>query len=428
MSLLLYFPIGILSGVTLLSLYLKIFKKLSLPAQMTRLIFHSFRLQMKYWKGAKTMRESDSSLKNLSEDELSLMNMMDTLIGKFDSEENKSLPVDNDFMDKKKPREEIIDEIVKFRTSLPEGIHQSKAGPFYLPDEKVFLRETFELPNKHPSIYFNFHDKLEESKRNSICNKYGRIGLIHFHGGGYFMGEPSTCYALENVCSTNGFDLFGVDYSLYPEHTVEDAIEDAFRAFKWLIEEKGVKHCISVGESAGGHLATMLVDRIAQEKQENGLDEKYNCVRGVIGMSPWCDITMTSQGMCDPKHCDRALPNKALNQFKKWSIPLGFDQLDRAKNLSPNYFSKERIERMGGICNRFLLSYSRNERLTVEIDKFISILNKNSFTVEKHVETIPFHCFHVFCDFIPAIFSKFESQIISFIEKSVQQSSTNIQK
>ncbi|EFC39221.1 esterase [Naegleria gruberi] len=422
MSLLFYIPIGILSGMALWSLYLRIFKKLSLPAQITRLVFHSFRLQMKYWKGAKTMREGDSSLKNLSEEELSLMNMMDTLIGKFDSEENKNLYVDNDFMDKNKKREEIIDEIIKFRTSLPGGIHQSKAGPFYLPDEKIFLRETFELPNKHPSIYFNFHDKLEESKRNSICNKFGRVALIHFHGGGYLMGEPSTCYTLENICSTNGFDLFGVDYSLYPEHTIEDAIEDAFKAFKWLVDEKGAKHVISIGESAGGHLATMLVDRIAQERQQNGLDDKYNCIVGVIGLSPWCDVTMTSPGMCDAKHVDRALPNKALNQFKKWGIPLGFNQLERGKNLSPNYFSKDRIDRMKDITNRFLFSYSRNERLTLEIDKFISILNKNNFSVEKHVETIPFHCFHIFCDFIPAIFSKLESQIVSFIEKGVQQS------
>ena len=279
-------------------------------------MFGVFRWKAKWITGLVKLGESDPSLKGLSEDELGVINMMDTLIGKFNSVENQ-VPVDNDFMDKTKPVKEILDEIVKFRASLPEGIHQSKAGPFYYPDEKVFFRTNHENPNKkQPSIYFNFHDKCSKTK-----NSNQRIALIHFHGGGYLMGEPSTCYTMEKVCSTNGFDLFGVDYSLYPEHTIEDAIEDAFVAFKWVVDEKNATSVVVFGESAGGHLAIMLCMRIAQERENNpdfANDAKYDCVKACFGFSPWCDVSMSSRGMNDPNHCDRALPNKALNQFKKW--------------------------------------------------------------------------------------------------------------
>ncbi|KAF0983145.1 hypothetical protein FDP41_011123 [Naegleria fowleri] len=429
-------PVGFGSLLLSLSLYFKVWYKLSVQAQITRLIFHAFRLKAKYgWSGWKRSVLEDHSLQNLSEQELALMDMMDTLIGKFDSAENQQAPVDNAyFKDNKTSREEILAEIVKFRSTLPEGIHQSKAGPFFYPDEKVYLRTNFESPNRHPSIYFNFHDRIRRTncasnqcstsidksvlKRNHDLE---RIALIHFHGGGYIMGEPSTCYTMEKLCSENGFDLFGVDYSLYPENTIEDAIEDAFKAFKWLVDEKQARHVIVFGESAGGHLGIMLCDRVAQEREHNhefAQNSKYNCIRAYFGFSPWCDVSMSSKGMNDSSHCDRALPNKALHQFKKWGIPLGFHQEERAKKLSPIHFDSSRLDRLKQINSRFLFSYSKNERMCSEIETFMEMLENAGFYVEKHTTTIPFHCFHIFCDFIPEQFSKLEKQLESFILNS----------
>ncbi|KAG2378708.1 hypothetical protein C9374_007856 [Naegleria lovaniensis] len=427
----LYIPLVAGSLLASLSLYFKWWHKLSVPAQITRLIFHAFRLKAKYWTGMDTLRSSsdsreDNSLQNLSEQELALIYMMDTLIGKFDGAENQ-VPVDNDFMDKDKPREEIIAEIAKFRETLPAGIHQSKAGPFFYPEEKVYLRTNFEnIHNKNPSIYFNFHDmKLRQATTTATKNDQ-RIALIHFHGGGYIMGEPSTCYTMEKLCSENGFDLFGVDYSLYPENNIEDAIEDAFKAFKWLVDEKQPSDVIIFGESAGGHLGLMLCDRVAQEREKNSAfaqQNQYNCIRGYFGFSPWCDVSMSSKGMNDPNHCDRALPNKALNQFKKWGIPLGFHQEERAKKLSPIHFDSSRLDRLKQVNSRYLFSYSTNERLCSEIETFMDMLENGGCYVEKHTVTIPFHCFHVFCDFIPEQFSKLEKQLETFILNSTTTAS-----
>jgi len=421
MSLLLwlvYIPLGTLCSFLVgTSLYWRFVRKLSIPAQITRLVFQSFMMQGRYWTGFGQIRKKDPSLKDLSEEELGLIVMMDTLIGKFDSDENK-VPVDNDFMDKKKPLEEILKEVIAFRKSLPEGIHQSKAGPFYFPTETIHFRSNHENPNKkHPSIYFNFHD-LKFGKEEGATKK--RTALLHLHGGGYMMGEPSTCYTMENVCSSKGFDLLGVDYSLFPENTVEEAIEDAFKAYNWLVNEKKADYVYLWGESAGGHLAIMLCDRIAQEKENIPEYEIYNRIRGVIGFSPWCDVSMSSVGMNDPNHVDRALPNKALNQFKKWGLPLGFNQEERAKKLSPIHFSKNRIQRLKTVTNRFMFSYSTNERLFTEIETFQRLLKQENFKIQKHVVFLPFHCFHVFCDFIPVIFGKLENQMISFIEGGQQ--------
>ncbi|KAL9648713.1 hypothetical protein ABK040_003651 [Willaertia magna] len=414
-SLIYFITFGLpISSLIILSTYLRFVKKLSIPAQVTRLIFNSFYFYTKYFAS----KPSDPSLIGLSLPELSLMKMMDILIGRFDSKKNQ-VSLSKESINVNKPKSEILKEIVKFRATLPEGIHQSKQGPYYFPNETIHFRNNHENPKKkNSSIYFNFHNLVKSDKQKDN-NK--RIGFLHFHGGGYMMGEPSTCYMFERLCSTNGYDLLGVDYSLYPENTLEEAIEDAFKAYEWFINEKKVTDVIIIGESAGGHLAIMLADKIAKVKIERN-EENDSKVRGVVAFSPMCNVDMmNSVCFSDTNHPDRALPNQAVRQFKEWGLIVGFNQEERAKMLSPVNFSDERMERLKLTTNRYFFSYSTRERLTREIDEFINMLREHKFEVQSDTIDLPFHCFQIFCDFIPDIFSKLETKLNEFVKQSCKQ-------
>jgi acetyl esterase len=87
--------------------------------------------------------------------------------------------------------------------------------------------------------------------------------LLFFHGGGFTVGSTQTHDAL---CRKFAHDadcaVISVDYRLAPEHRFPVAVNDAFDALQWLVQEAptlGVDPArIAVGgDSAGGTLATV---------------------------------------------------------------------------------------------------------------------------------------------------------------------------
>lgn len=85
--------------------------------------------------------------------------------------------------------------------------------------------------------------------------------LLFFHGGGFTIGSIETHDRLCRVLSAGGDCLvFSVEYRLAPEHRFPAAVDDAFGALHWLVDEAvglGVDPArIAVGgDSAGGTLA-----------------------------------------------------------------------------------------------------------------------------------------------------------------------------
>lgn len=106
--------------------------------------------------------------------------------------------------------------------------------------------------------------------------------LLYFHGGGYtFHGGVSGRFA-QMLAHHTAARLFAPDYRLTPEHPHPAQAEDAMAAWGYLSAQVPAEKIVVIGDSAGGHMALMLLQALrAQGKPQPAL---------CIGLCPWTDI------------------------------------------------------------------------------------------------------------------------------------------
>ena len=113
--------------------------------------------------------------------------------------------------------------------------------------------------------------------------------MLHLHGGGYFSGSAEMYRAfVSNLCKKLQVHAYSISYRLVPEHPYPAALDDAFTAYKWLLEEKSIpaERIIILGDSAGGGLALALLHRIGKKSLA-----QPKCA---ISISPWTDLTLSN--------------------------------------------------------------------------------------------------------------------------------------
>jgi len=112
--------------------------------------------------------------------------------------------------------------------------------------------------------------------------------ILYLHGGGYVSGSLTTHQMLcaDLARSTNARVLFP-EYRLAPEHPFPAALEDAKKAYRWLLESGvGAENIFVAGDSAGGGLSLALTLSLR--------DSGEPLPTGVVCISPWTDLTMSS--------------------------------------------------------------------------------------------------------------------------------------
>jgi monoterpene epsilon-lactone hydrolase len=83
--------------------------------------------------------------------------------------------------------------------------------------------------------------------------------LLYLHGGGYVLGSAFGYRHLAGALAVAaGTCVLIPEYRLAPEHPFPAALEDARRAYEWLLEQ-GVERVVVAGDSAGGGLAMSLL-------------------------------------------------------------------------------------------------------------------------------------------------------------------------
>ena len=122
--------------------------------------------------------------------------------------------------------------------------------------------------------------------------------VLYLHGGGYTMGSCRTHRALgARLAIASQTPVLMIDYRLAPEHPFPDALEDALKAYRWLIEPGTPSGPIALaGDSAGGGL--VVAAAIALRDQGDRLPAAIAC------MSPWADLAVKGESMVTRARAD----------------------------------------------------------------------------------------------------------------------------
>ncbi len=110
--------------------------------------------------------------------------------------------------------------------------------------------------------------------------------ILFLHGGGYVGG---TVYHSRNqaadVARAAGQRVVSLDYRLAPENPFPAALDDVLAAYQALLDSGLKARSISlIGLSAGGGLALASILSLKQAS--------LPLPGAVVGLSPWCDLTM----------------------------------------------------------------------------------------------------------------------------------------
>ena len=111
--------------------------------------------------------------------------------------------------------------------------------------------------------------------------------VLYLHGGGYTAGSLDYAKGFGGLLAAHTrLNVFCVAYRLAPEHKFPAALDDAMRAYRYLLENGYKPENIAfAGESAGGGLEYCLLLRCR--------DEGVPLPKCVVGISPWTDLTFS---------------------------------------------------------------------------------------------------------------------------------------
>ena len=123
--------------------------------------------------------------------------------------------------------------------------------------------------------------------------------VLFLHGGGYVIGSINTHRRLAyDISAASGARVLVIDYRLAPEHPFPAAVDDATKAWRWLLQQGLSPNRLAIaGDSAGGGLtiATLV----------NLRDQKLGLPACAVAISPWVDLegvgnSMTARTAQDP--------------------------------------------------------------------------------------------------------------------------------
>lgn len=111
--------------------------------------------------------------------------------------------------------------------------------------------------------------------------------VLYIHGGAYVMGSAKQGATLARLSTGLGAELISVEYRLAPEHPFPAAVDDVLAVYRALAASTGVDRLLVVGESAGGGLALLTLQRAR--------DEGLPLPAGLVTSFPWVDLSLSGR-------------------------------------------------------------------------------------------------------------------------------------
>ncbi|HKL73959.1 MAG TPA: alpha/beta hydrolase [Clostridia bacterium] len=179
--------------------------------------------------------------------------------------------------------------------------HWQKTGKF----DKIRLdkQPTPENVNEQNDIPY-----LDDGHKYHMLDVYRPSGargklpvIMDIHGGGWYYGDKELNKKFCMHLAALGFAVVNISYRLAPEVTYNKQLDDCFAALNWIEKnaesyELDANNIFLVGDSAGGHLASLMANIMASEKLQEVFNLKTNLKIKAIGfICPAFDITKASK-------------------------------------------------------------------------------------------------------------------------------------
>lgn len=210
--------------------------------------------------------------------------------------------------------------------------------------------------------------------------------IFHIHGGAFFLGGLASHRALvSDLAVYNGCSAIHVDYPLAPEQPFPKAI-DAIHAVYMALIAQGIepKKLIVSGDSCGGNLAMVLCLRLKELQQP--------LPAGVVLLSPWLDLTLSSPSLNYNRRHDALLSLQALR------AGLHFYVGQRLRHDNPQL--SPLLDDLTGLPPT-LLQVGSKEILLDDSKRFYQQAKAQGVRVSCQVYTGMWHNFHMFGRWFP---------------------------
>lgn len=118
------------------------------------------------------------------------------------------------------------------------------------------------------------------------CGAHPTRVLLYLHGGGYVLGSLNTHRSLVgSLAQRCGLNALTINYRKAPDHPFPAALEDARRAYRWLLRHgHAAADIVVAGDSAGGGLALALLLALR--------DAGEALPAAAVGLSPWTNLNL----------------------------------------------------------------------------------------------------------------------------------------
>lgn len=135
--------------------------------------------------------------------------------------------------------------------------------------------------------------------------------ILYCHGGGYSTGSSKYARTITSkLAMSTSMDVLAFDYRLAPENPYPAAVEDAMKAWNYLmLLGYGARDIILAGDSAGGNLALTLVLKLKEEQRL--------LPRGLVLLSPWTDLTCSGKSFQQRAESDPVLNAEYIYQMRE---------------------------------------------------------------------------------------------------------------
>ena len=268
--------------------------------------------------------------------------------------------------------------------------------------EKIFSRVP--CPRSVKVKYFDL-DGLESARFTPKKSKYAHKIVLYLHGGGYTCGSiKSHAGLIGKIALETGIPHLAINYRLAPEHTYPAALDDALKAYLWLLKKEHFNpdDIILMGDSAGGGLVLATLLKIKTMGLSNPL--------AAVTISPWTDLTVSGDSALSNPEKDPILD---VTKAREWAQWYAGDTSLTDPFVSPLF---------GDLSNLppILIQVGTDEILLSDAVRFATFAAMKNSDVTLMIEEDMSHVWHFFWQYIPEAKTAIQD-IAQFLDKQITQ-------